>query len=613
MLEQPSATWRCHHCQPPSLRQERPAGPRAPTPVTSIDSRHPAPAPARNRRSPLRSALCLALSVALGGAAPAAPAQPAAPPRLPALGDAATEDLSIGDERRLGEQIMREARRDPAILDDPVLLAYVQSLWQPLVRAARERGDIDDTLARQFPWEIFLVRDRSVNAFALPGGYVGVHLGLIAITGNRDQLASVLAHELTHVTQRHIARGVGNARNASLVSIAAVLLGVLAASRANNIDVANAAIMGGQGAALQGQLNFSRDMEREADRIGYAVLTGAGFAAGGMAQMFERLQGNAAVADSGAFPYLRTHPLTVERISEARSRTLLGGRDAMPAPTLMHTLMQARARVLMDRSTPALQRLVGGATSSPQPADRIAALYAAALAQAQLGSGLAAEDLAQQALRQARALSPRDAEAERVLVIMQAEARLAANDGAGAWRVLESPEAAAVPPSGAPAPGRADGLASRTMRDAGERSLLTLRAQSALKWHERDAAAAAGAVRASTEALQTWLTEHAQDAPAWELLAGTAEALGQRLRSMRAGAEARAALGDLTGAIDRLRAAQAAARAPASSPPGGGTAASQPDFIDASIIDTRLRQLLEERRQLALEARQRGGGGGDGR
>jgi len=200
-------------------------------------------------------------------------------------------------------------------------------------------------------------------------------------------------------------------------------------------------------------------------------------------------------------------------------------------------------------------------------------------------------------------------------VLLPAEARLAAGDGAGAWRQLErftSPTGGSAAPSAtqaAPAPQSSPGSASRD-----DRSLLTLRAQAALKWHERDAAAAAAAVRASTEGLQTWLAEHAQDAPAWELLAATAEALGQKLRSMRAAAEARAALGDLTGAIDRLRAAQAVARGASTSAAGGSAgAANAPDFIDASIIDTRLRQLLEERRRLAIEARQRGGGPDEGR
>ena len=176
--------------------------------------------------------------------------------RLPALGESASEDLSISAERRIGEQIMREGRRDPQYLDDPVLLEYLQQLWNPLVDAARKQGDINPETDQAFAWEAFLVRDRSVNAFALPGGYVGVHLGLVALTTTADQLASVLAHELTHITQRHIARSIAPQQRASLVAVAALLLGILAASRSNSIDAANAAIATGQAAAIQGQLNF---------------------------------------------------------------------------------------------------------------------------------------------------------------------------------------------------------------------------------------------------------------------------------------------------------------------------------------------------------------------
>ncbi|MGE4050099.1 MAG: M48 family metalloprotease, partial [Piscinibacter sp.] len=227
----------------------------------------------------------LAALVAASLLAPAAPLR--AQNNLPALGDAATEDFGVATERRVGEQIMREIRRDPAYLDDPLLLEYVQSLWAPLVVQSRRDGHITPDIDARFAWEAFLVRDHSVNAFALPGGYIGVHLGLIAITGSRDELASVLAHELTHVTQRHIARGIANSRRQSMISLAAMLIGLIAASRANSVDGANAAIIGGQAGMIQGQLNFSRDMEREADRIGFQLLTGAGFAPSGMASMFE--------------------------------------------------------------------------------------------------------------------------------------------------------------------------------------------------------------------------------------------------------------------------------------------------------------------------------------
>jgi predicted Zn-dependent protease len=284
------------------------------------------------------------------------PARRAATPRLPALGDAA-EDFGVNDERRLGEQIMGEIRRDPDYLDDPVLLEYLQSLWQPLVAAARQRATSTSTPARQFAWESFLVRDRSVNAFALPGGFVGVHLGLIAMTATRDELASVLAHELTHVTQRHIARGMANQAAASLLGIAGMILAVLAASRGNNADMAQAAIAGGQAAAIQGQLNFSRDMEREADRIGYAVLGIAGFDGAGMAgDVREARPGQPAERQ-------RRLPLPAQPPAHAgaaeRSAPAPAGQQRHPRPslTVAHAVMSARARVLMDTSVLALRKL----------------------------------------------------------------------------------------------------------------------------------------------------------------------------------------------------------------------------------------------------------------
>ncbi|MBL8302342.1 MAG: M48 family metalloprotease, partial [Ideonella sp.] len=258
-------------------------------------------------RPGLQRALALACAVVIAGSALPPPAR--AQNQLPALGDSVSEDFGVGTERKLGDQIMREIRRDPDYSDDPLLLDYLQTLWQPLVAAARARGEIGADISQRFAWEPFLVRDRSVNAFALPGGYVGVHLGLIAMTTSSDELASVLAHELSHVTQRHIARGITNSRRQSLLSAAAMILGVLAASRSRSADAANAVIAGGQAAGIQGMLNFSRDMEREADRIGFGLLTGAGFAPAGMAAMFEKLDQASRLNDSGGFPYLRSHPL----------------------------------------------------------------------------------------------------------------------------------------------------------------------------------------------------------------------------------------------------------------------------------------------------------------
>ena len=523
----------------------------------------------------------LMLAAALAGAFPVAPlaqpsTQPASAIRLPALGDAAGEDFTVGTEHRLGEQIMTELRRDPDYLDDPLLLDYVQSLWLPLLATARSRGDITPETDGLFSFETFLVRDRSVNAFALPGGFVGVHLGLMAMTASRDELAAVLSHELSHVTQRHIARSIANSSRQSLVGLAALLLGVLATSRSGNADATQAVIVGSQAAMVQGQLNFSRDMEREADRIGWGLHTGSGFAPVGVAAMFEKLENASRLNDSGAYPYLRSHPLTVERIGEARTRVeAAGGVRAVAQAPLDHQLMQARARVLMDSSVPSLRRQQAlDATASPSGAatagnERVAALYASALASLQLREAARAQTALDAALplsRSAAKTDAGDARAARALALLQAQVAMANGEPERAWAALDAA------PAGTPRP------------------MLLARAQLAF---DASRGAETAALRTSTEALQTWVAERRGDATAWALLGQSAGVLGLRLRSLRAEAEARAALGDIGGAMDRLRAAQRQAR----------TAGAVPDFIEASIIDSRLRELSALRRAQLAEAR----------
>lgn len=580
----------------------------------------PAPPPVVAVRLPRwRRALAAQLAALTAAAAVLAPgvaqAQGQGQVRLPSLGESSSADLSIGSERRLGDQIMREVRRDPDFLDDPVLQDYLVSIWAPLVEAAREIGNIDAFTDQALAWQPFLVRERSVNAFAWPGGYVGMHLGMIAIATTRDQLASVLAHELSHVSQRHIARSIAPQREASLVAIAAMLLGVLAASRGGSADVANAAIMGGQGAAIQSQLNFSRAMEREADRIGYNVLIAAGYSAGGMSAMFEKLDGNSRLNDSGAYPYLRSHPLTTERISEARSRTLISGATDGPL-TIEHAVMQARARVLMDGNAQALQRF-SGRTASPLLADRVGALYGAALAASRLREPARAQSLVAEAQQLAASASPRDPRAERALALLQAETRLAAGDAGSALQVLERLPSLPVPRLAGGASAEADATgdrgsattslsqtpsvsAARRVAREDRRPPLLLQAQALLELHRAnpaDGLASATALRDSTEALQTWVAEQPQDAAAWQLLSQTADALGLKLRSLRAAAEAQVALGDLNGGIDRLRAAQQISAEAA-------RAGAPQDFIEASVIDSRMRQLVALRRQYAIEAKE---------
>jgi predicted Zn-dependent protease len=501
--------------------------------------------------------------VLLCGALAAPPVWPQV--RLPSLGESASDEVTVTTEKRLGEQIMREIRRDPAYLDDPVLLEYLQSIWQALVAAARQHGDITPDIDANFAWEAFLVRDRSVNAFALPGGYVGVHLALIGLTGSADELASVLAHELTHLTQRHIARSVSTSSRQSLLALAGMIVGLLAAARANNSDAAQAAIVGSQAAAQQGQLNFSRDMEREADRIGISVLTQAGFAPSGMARMFERLDYANRLVDSGSYPYLRSHPLTTERVAEARGRQ--GSAPAARLARPEHALMQARSRVLMDPTVPARQRLQElDKASAATPDERLGLLYASALSSALLRDFSRAADAFAQGERQIAGAAP-PARVTRIWGQLGVEIALAQGDAPLAAR-------------------RVAALADDTSRPR-----LLLDTQVALALND------ATRIKRQAELLQAWVSEHRADALSWATLSACAERQGQALRAVRAQAEAHAANGDLGGAIDRLRAGQRLARSGAPQ-----------DFIESSVIDARLRDLEGQRRRLMDELRAKNGG-----
>ena len=538
-------------------------------------------------------ALFLAASLCAG-----LPAQPQV--RLPALGDAAGEEFSVGTERALGLQIMREIRRDPDYLDDPPLLDYVQRVWNPLVQAARQRGEITPETAQQLAWEVFLVRDRSVNAFALPGGFVGVHLGLIAITASGDELAAVLAHEMSHVTQRHIARSIVNSQRTTLLSLAGMILGVLAASRAGSSDGVQAAVVGSQAAAAQNQLNYSRDMEREADRVGFGVLTDAGYSPAGMASMFEKLENANRLNDSGAYPYLRSHPLTVERISEARARLALSG-AAPAADPLEHVLMGARARVLMNTGAEGLRRqqqrlgnaLAPGA-APPSLNERLGALYAGALAALLLADTASAEPALNMALGLLRMKPAPVPAAEREFRLLQAQLWVQSGEPARAVRLLDAPDMQPVTrPSLLVRAQAALALWSGYLRTADPECAgppQPAPPAAVMVCGTRDQALKV--LQQSAEALQSWVSIHPNDPLAWSALAQGEEAMGQRLRAMRAQAESRAALGDIGGAVERLRAAQALVRS------GAGN-----DFIEASVIDARLRQLEAVRREIAAEMR----------
>ena len=229
---------------------------------------------------------------------------------LPELGEAAQSALTPLQERQLGLSIMKEARADPGFYDDAEVTDYVTRVGK---RLAARGGD-----TRQ-AFEFFMMRDAQINAFALPGGHIGVHTGLIVAAQSESEMAGVIGHEIAHVTQRHIARMVSNQQANQWVSLAAFAIAILA-SRSNS-QVSQAAMAAGPALAIQQQLNFSRDFEREADRVGLQMLEKAGFDPRGMELFFERLQRATRLYDGGAPSYLRTHPVTYERISDMQGRS----------------------------------------------------------------------------------------------------------------------------------------------------------------------------------------------------------------------------------------------------------------------------------------------------
>jgi predicted Zn-dependent protease len=255
---------------------------------------------------------------------------------LPSLGSAGGGSLSSADEYQIGLQIMREIRNSGALFDDPLVTDYLQGLGQRLAASS------DDP---EHPFKFFMVADSSINAFALPGGFIGVNAGLMMLTQDEAELAGVMAHEVAHVTQRHIARRVEASKGMSLVGLAAILGAIAIASSGVSSDTAQAAIFGSQALMQQQQINFTRANEYEADRVGIQILADAGFDPEGMVSFFEKMQRESRYAESRRFEFLSTHPLSTSRITEARIRAKRAEVAQVPESRL-YPLMMARLRAL---------------------------------------------------------------------------------------------------------------------------------------------------------------------------------------------------------------------------------------------------------------------------
>jgi predicted Zn-dependent protease len=457
-------------------------------------------------------------------------AQPLRGEELPELGDIASDELSLAAEKKIGQQIMNEIRwREPTYLDDPDIETYLNQLGGRLVAVSSDPG---------MGFYFFPINEPTINAFAMPGGFIGVHTGLILSAQTESELAGVLAHEISHVTQRHIARQLFQSKKLSMASMVAMGLALLAAR--SNPQAAMAGISASQAGAISAQLAYSRDFEREADRLGFDTLKQGGFDPGGMPGFFERLQSSTRLYENNATAYLRTHPLTVERLSDMQNRQqTVSYRQVADSQDFL--LVRARVRALQGRPVDAV-RDFETLLREKKYASEGGARYGLAVAYARSANWAAAE----QELLAVRKLKVSSAMVERLL----AESRVARGDLEG-------------------------GLA--TYRDAMARYPLNR----SVLYGYGDALVGGKRYAEALKFSDTQLQSYPQDARFYRMRAEAYGGLGRRSQQHLALAEMTLLKGQTAGAIEQLQLAQQA---------GDG------NFFEMSVIDGRLREM--KKRQL---------------
>lgn len=493
--------------------------------------------PLRNiARNGLATILCASLFVS-----PLSTVVYAQPVGLPNIGAASSSELSPSVEAELGAAIMAQGRSDPTFIDDPEVTQYLTSTGRHLASFAPS-GSPDVAL--------FAVRDPEINAFAMPGGYIGIHSGLVVSSRSESELAGVIAHEIGHVTQRHIARGMTqqNQSGAIMMATLAAALAAALAGGGGNLAVGVAAF--GQAAAINRQLGFSRDAEREADRVGFQMLTRAGYNPQGMADMFALLMNASRLNEGqGGGAWASTHPLSIERLSDIQNRS-----RAMTSSTYIdsddYAYIRARLRVLQGRDRNAqrtIDQQFNDEARSLTGVRQSAAYYGLALL------ALNAKDiaLAQQHFSQASPpgrLSP-------ILAKLGIDIAIARKDNAGAL-------AAAQAAIGRWPDRRALGLVyAQALLNAGQN-------QQALDF-----------LRARTK---TWSEEEPR---AYQLLAQSEERLGDPIAARRDMARYYVAIGALPAAESQLQQARNMTS----------------DFYEQSQIDVQVREIrdrIEAQRQL---------------
>ena len=455
---------------------------------------------------------------------------------LPDLGDASAATLSETQERTIGNRIMREVRIDSSVIDDPDVVDYVSSVGARLLSVVDgSRRDID----------FFVVQDDAINAFALVGGHIGVHTGLILLTQNESELAGVMAHEISHIVQRHQARMFAGQGRSQWTSLAALALALLASrgSGSQSGQITEAAIATAGALSIQNQIDYTREHEREADRVGLTLMERAGFETRGMATFFERLlRANRLNEYKGAPSYLRTHPLTTERIADIQDRVQNSPTKLIP-DSLEYRLARARLR-------------------------------------AAAGTPLKAVSYFRNSLADKTVVRPR----EEVFGLALALRR--SRDFEGAMKALAPlREAATREPSFELLAGQLLGDLGRTNEALGvyRAALRTYPRQRALTYAYLNLLLQSDRPREVIADIDERLRSVTDDATLYELQARAFEASGQRVAQHRAQAEAHVRRGNLAAAVDQLELA---------------VKAKGNDFYQLSSVESRLREL---RAQLEIE------------
>jgi len=492
---------------------------------------------------PLRWLVAAVTAAALFVAALGAPMAAESPfasgaiPDLPDFGDSASAALTPAQERRLGQAFMRSVRSSDKVVADPLLTEYVQSLGRRLAAGNSAGGS----------FTFFLIDDQTINAFAGPAGHIGVNTGLILTTETESELAAVLAHEIAHVTQKHLLRQFEAASRLSIPQ-AAVLLAAVALGAALGGDVGLAAAVGGQAALMQQQINFTRGNEQEADRVGMQILAKSDFDPRAMPSFFERM-GRSGQAYATQVPeFLRTHPVTSSRIADAQGRAE-GYAYRQRGDSLGYQLARAALRVQAARS----------------------AQEAAANFQGNLRDG-----------------SHRSAAAERYGLALSL---MRGRDYEGARRELDrllesNPGQVEYVVQSARLHG-ATGQAERGLAEL-ERAYKANPKSYALAVELAEDALAAGKAEQARNALQPLIKSHAEQPQVMELMARASARSGKRAEGYRYQAEYYYLTGAVDAAVQQL---ELAMREPGV------------DFYQSSIIEARLREVRAEAEELKKEKR----------